>query len=496
MGMTASLLIRARETGFDRIASKAKAMGAAFRPVVKTATDVGRAINRIDDRVVGRFAKMGASARKFARDFRLAEVAAYKTGQAVGSALRGTARFGLNMAKWGATAAIAGASWVAVDIIGLASKFEQFQVVLENTEGSALKARKAMAWVRDFAKTTPYEVEKVMEAYVALKSYGLDPMDGTLKALGNTASGMNKDIMQAVEMLADAQTGEFERLKEFGIRAKVQGDTVKFTYMKAGREITKTAKYSAREINRALVGIMDERFSGMMDRQSRTLAGTWSNIKDMFAGFQLDIADAGVFDLIKKKAEGMLARVQAWAKDGSLKAWAVDASDSLEDMVEWGSRFVTDTDWKSVAADVRTLASAFGTVVGWMVLAIRWAGKLKAALDDAAALFVLMNGSAQGKINAANYFAGRAYGGSRPPKAGPGPVAMPGRADGKKYSMTPTKGPARVKAPSGFFKAPKIGGAVDIRVRTDPGVRTQTRVASASRDVPLRMANIGRVSTG
>ena len=42
--------------------------------------------------------------------------------------------------------------------------------------------------------------------------------------LPNTASAMGKIVEQFVEAVADASTGEFERLKEFGIKASSEGD--------------------------------------------------------------------------------------------------------------------------------------------------------------------------------------------------------------------------------------------------------------------------------
>lgn len=485
--MKASLLIQARDQAssvFGRIASRAKAMGASFRPVARDAKSADRAIDRIGRGAAERFSRIGARARKMAADFKVAERAGSLLGRTVG----GVAGFA---AKWASLAAGAGLGAILGGAIAKGSQFEQFQIMLENSEGSAKKAKAAMAWVQEFAKTTPYELDQVMEAFVAMKAFGIDPMDGSLKSLGNSASGMNKQLMQAVEMLADAQTGEFERLKEFGIRASKQGEQISFTYMKAGREIKRTAKNSSADIQRALVGILDERFAGMMERQSKTLAGTWSNLKDMASGFQLDIANAGIFDLIKKKADALLAKFQMWAKDGSLKAWAEQVSTALENMVNWADRFINQTDWKQTGRDMAGVASAAWTGVKALATMVSWALKLKRALDDAAALFVLMNGSAQGKINAAKYFIERDYGGgSRPANRGPAPVAMPGRRDGKKYSldaMMPVRG-NRGGNPT------KIGGAVEIRVRTDPGVRTQTKVASINRDVPVRMANTGSVS--
>jgi phage tail tape-measure protein len=69
------------------------------------------------------------------------------------------------------------------DMFGTASKFEQFSVMLTGIEGSADKARKSMAWVQDFAQKTPYELDDVMDAFVKLKAYGIDPMNGSPAAL-------------------------------------------------------------------------------------------------------------------------------------------------------------------------------------------------------------------------------------------------------------------------------------------------------------------------
>ena len=52
----------------------------------------------------------------------------------------------------------------------------------------------------------------------------------SLKSLGDAASAMNKPLIQAVEAMADAMTGENERLKEFGIRASMKGDEIAYNW--------------------------------------------------------------------------------------------------------------------------------------------------------------------------------------------------------------------------------------------------------------------------
>lgn len=337
--------------GVDRAGRVAsRGLGTAERATARLGTTMARAKARVDAMAL--------------RALPMLNRAAERTGAGLGSLIRKAGGLALGAAKWGAAGIAFATGALAGGVIGKGSQFEQFQIMLENSEGSAAKAKNAMAWVQKFAAKTPYELDQVMQAFVSLKAYGIDPMDGSLKSLGNAASGMSKDIMQAVEMMADAQTGEFERLKEFGVRAKVAGDRVTFTYMRAGREMSRIAKNSAADIKSALTGIFDERFGGMMDRQSKTLAGMWSNMKDIASGFQLKIGNAGLFDKLKAKAQGLLDRLNTMEANGSLDRWADRISEKLEGLIDRADQFVTGTDWAAAANGMMAIGSAAAGLLG------------------------------------------------------------------------------------------------------------------------------------
>jgi hypothetical protein len=275
-------------------------------------------------------------------------------GRAIGTSIR-----------WGALAAAAGAGTLLSAIVLTSSKFEQFQVILEGTEGSAKAARKAMDWVMNFAKTTPYEVDQVMDSFVRLRAYGIDPTDGTLRSLGDAASGMGKDLMSAVEMIADAQTGEFERMKEFGVKASAQGSKVTLSFTKNGKDMKVTADKSAASIRKAVLSIFDQRFAGMMDRQSKTVAGLWSNLKDQLTNFELDVGNAGFFDYIKGQLQRMLDWVNKLAKNGQLQKWAKQVSAKLVELAEK----MKTVDWASIARGLLSIAKALVAIVkfaGWI----------------------------------------------------------------------------------------------------------------------------------
>lgn len=92
-----------------------------------------------------------------------------------------------------------------------ASGLEGYRSTLNVVLKDQQKAAKMMAWAVEFANKTPFETDSVVEATVRLQSYGIEAQN-VMTQIGDMAGVMNKDLMQAVEAVADAQTGELERL--------------------------------------------------------------------------------------------------------------------------------------------------------------------------------------------------------------------------------------------------------------------------------------------
>ena len=107
-----------------------------------------------------------------------------------------------------------------------------------------------------------------------------------LTNLGDIAASQAKPISQIVEAYNDAITGEFERLKEFGIKARQEGDNVTFTFK--GQE--QTVKKTSESIGEYLQSIgQAEGITGAMDKQSETLNGRLSTMKDQFKGIAMEM---------------------------------------------------------------------------------------------------------------------------------------------------------------------------------------------------------------
>jgi hypothetical protein len=232
---------------------------------------------------------------------------------------------------------------IAKDLFDTNREFQRLQASLVTATGSTKEAGAAFSRLQTFAAETPYQLNEVVTAFIKLKNLGLDPSQEALRSYGNTASSMGKSLDQMIEAVADAATGEFERLKEFGIKAKKEGDQVSLTF----RGVTTTIGNSAAEIEGYLRKLGEVEFAGGMQRQMETLDGAVSNLGDSWDKLLKSIGDAGPAEAarvsIVNLGEGVnglanaisLAKAAAQGKVGFwdwLTADSDDAKKLLEDI--------------------------------------------------------------------------------------------------------------------------------------------------------------------
>ena len=273
--------------------------------------------------------------------------------------------------------------------IDTASEFEQYEAILKNAENSREKAKASLQWASDFAAKTPFQLGQVTRAFVRLRAYGLDPTNGLLKTLGDTAAGMGVDIMQAVEAIADAVTGENERLREFGITARADRDQFIYEYTKDGETKTLSALKSDRaEIERVLRSIMDERFSGAMEEQRETFIGIMSELSDSWTRTMNVIMDkGGVLKWIKAQLGGVIDELKQIADNEKL---AAQAGREIKEVLSaiWSTLKGLWSLLKGLAALMKPVAELLG---GWsrlfaIFLALPIAGSLLGLITTIAAL--------------------------------------------------------------------------------------------------------------
>lgn len=179
-----------------------------------------------------------------------------------------------------------GVADVTGDVIRLTSEYQKYQAVLTNSLGSQQLVNDKMAMLKDYAATTPFQLTELTAAYVKLCNQGFVPTKAQMVLMGDLASSTGKSFDQLAEAVLDAQTGEFERLKEFGIKAKKSGDDVTFSF----KGVETTVKNNASAIQGYILGL--GKLQGVMGSNaaiSATLGGKISNLKDQWDGMLTSI---------------------------------------------------------------------------------------------------------------------------------------------------------------------------------------------------------------
>lgn len=196
---------------------------------------------------------------------------------------------------------VAAISMFTNKVIDARAEYERFDAVLTNTFQSAEVGRSALSMLTDFAAKTPYQLNELTGSFVKLVNRGFNPTRDQLTKLGDLAASQGKGFDQLSEAILDAETAEFERLKEFGIRASKSGDQISLSF----KGVTKTVQNNSDAIRQAIVqyGNM-QGVSGSMDSIAKTLGGRISNLKDQWWGFlvavggQTDGVFSSVIDII------------------------------------------------------------------------------------------------------------------------------------------------------------------------------------------------------
>ncbi len=263
----------------------------------------------------------------------------------------------------------------AKDATLVAAEFERLHAVMRTLTGSSTEGRKAMNWITQFTKTTPYQLEQVANAFIKLKAYGIDATK-ELKTLGDTAAAMGKPLDQAVEALADAMTGEFERLKEFGIKAHQQGEKVAFSW----RDASGKAKYIVVQNNSEIIestlrAIWNSKYAGAMEQYAQTWNGMLSNLRDNYTIFKKSIMDGGLFNYFKSILKVILERSKTVFSTSAeyVKSWVNVGIRGINKFIE-SLGFLYDS-FTGIRVVTNSLKLGFAYLVKGISTAFLWARK-------------------------------------------------------------------------------------------------------------------------
>ena len=245
------------------------------------------------------------------------------TGAAGGAAFGGMAG-SLSKVKVGALAAVAGIATLGATISRMANTFMMFEDLkdsLDTVFGSIKAGDDAMDRILEFSQTTPFQVETIAQAFIALKSAGIEPANDMLSTFADTASTSTDQLgvfnalirtvqrsaggglgLEELNMIADRGIDVFGGLKqELGLSRMELGD---FGATAEGADL----------IVQALIASLERQFGGAMESKMDNLSTKASNMEIAFKQLTNEILEGGLADGLKELSDTMAGLATRFAQ--------------------------------------------------------------------------------------------------------------------------------------------------------------------------------------
>lgn len=199
------------------------------------------------------------------------------------------------------------------EIFNVTAKYEAYRSTLQNATQDELATAEAMDMVANVAIKSNFTVDELTNSYIKLVNRGIVPTREELIKQGDLAASQGKGFDQLTEAILDAMTNEYERLKEFGIKAKTIGDTVSLTFKGITKEID---KMDGEGIQKAILSFGElQGVAGSMSATSTTLNGQLSAMSDNWEQILKNLGEgqSGIFH----STVTFLADMVGWLKEAT-----------------------------------------------------------------------------------------------------------------------------------------------------------------------------------
>lgn len=235
-----------------------------------------------------------------------------------------------------------------------------------------------LGYITEFAKSAPQQMEGVADAFIKARQFGLDPMNGSLRSLVDTNAALGGDqqtlegIILAVGQAWQKQKFQQEEILQLVERGVPVWDLLSEAMGKTVPELQKMS--SAGELGRKEIKLLLDELgganAGAAAEQMDSMAGLVSNLQDRFSQFYRMVADAGVWDYVKRQIREFSQAFDELAANGRLEKLAKQLSDGFISLAETA---------KSVALTVYELSGALVALgQAWLGLKIvGWYGQLR-----------------------------------------------------------------------------------------------------------------------
>lgn len=269
-----------------------------------------------------------------------------------------------------------------LEMLSTGDQFENLQNRLTSLMGSLEGGEQATAWIKRFAKDTPLQLSDVTDAFALLKAYGVDPMNGSLKAIEDQSEKLGGGL-ERLEGISTAlgqawakeklQTEEILQLIERGVPVwdmlgKVTGKTT------SQLQDLATKGKLGRDVIQALIDEMGRSSEGAAAKAMGTLTGLVSNLADTATDFLGRIANSGALDYAKNKLKELGQTIAQMDADGRLDKLAKGLSDAFVQGAEGVGNFIkqlADVDFGTLVDKTSTWLSGFSASLDEMATKVK-----------------------------------------------------------------------------------------------------------------------------
>ena len=233
----------------------------------------------------------------------------------------------------GAIAAIAAGALSGAITKELQATEKSVAAFIQST-GSVADARAQFEMLQQAARDTIQPFDSLKAAALELRKNGLQPSAEQLKTFSQIAYGTGQSLETVSKAFTGTIQGNLRGLRQLGITAQDNGETLLLTYKGATTEIQKNT--AALSDYFATIGSENE---GVLDYLQSGVTGALNHLENAWGDFYRSLAESGFGDLVThaiRDIAGSLDDITAWINDNRepIKAFFATITESWDSIVK------------------------------------------------------------------------------------------------------------------------------------------------------------------
>lgn len=258
--------------------------------------------------------------------------------------------------------------------IRLGKEMEMTRIAFNTMLGSAEKGAQTIAVLQKFADLTPFNNDEVIKSGRMLLNAGVatDQLTKKLMMIGDVASGVSQPLVDMVMIYTKAanqgkiQAEELQQLGERGVPILQQFSKMLGLSASEIMELGSKGKLTFDLLDEAFEKMTSEggQYFNLMEKQSRSLEGKWSNLQAEFTKFATSIGEQSIPGL-NKALDEFLAKINEMKESGELDALASDAAQMITYAADILKNFV------QFLVENREILSSFGMKAAKVYLMVK-----------------------------------------------------------------------------------------------------------------------------